>query len=84
MILSSVNKCIFEEIIVIELPDLKELFFIGLQLIWSGFFPQFYVCSEEVEELNTLYELRKNKFKLKKSRFKCLDIEEGIYHHVEG
>lgn len=47
-------------------------------------FFQLHACNDKTEELNTLYELNKNNFKPKKSMFKCLKVEEAIYHYVEG
>ena len=48
-------------------------------------FFQLHACNEKTKELNTLYELNKNKFKPpKKSMFKCLNGEEASYHCVEG
>lgn len=83
MILSSTDKCIFEEIILaVYNHQIKGAIFYMTPV---NFF-QLHACNEKTKELNTLYELNKNKFKQKKkkSMFKCSNVEEAIYHCVEG
>lgn len=69
MILSSTDKCIFEEIIlVVYNHQIKGAIFYMTPV---NFF-QLHACSEKTEELNTLHELNKNKFKPKKNL--CLNV----------